>query len=186
MNAAVKSTAGSEQGEGDDFEVCWQQSKEEVSEGGGKPIPGHPRPIPAHLKIISLPLLRASCAFDCCILLIPPDLAQNLRFRAWRSFKTTNMGKQISGAESVNPMFAEECGDICAVPEEEIEPTGMNGFNCLAHINEPAFLLPPQDVVLRQVSMDKMADLVKLHHHFHNLIVSIFQLLFRHSLNSFF
>ena len=28
--------------------MCWQQSKEEVSEGGGKPIPGHPRPIPAH------------------------------------------------------------------------------------------------------------------------------------------
>merc|ERR1711974_196443 len=47
-NAAVKNTAGSEQGEGDDFEVCWQQSKEEVSEGAGKPIPGHPRPIPAH------------------------------------------------------------------------------------------------------------------------------------------
>jgi hypothetical protein len=47
-NAAVKSIAGSEQGEGDDFEVCWQQSKEEVSEGAGKPIPGHPRPIPAH------------------------------------------------------------------------------------------------------------------------------------------
>merc|ERR1711971_1312510 len=48
-NAAVKSTAGSEQGEGDDFEVCWQQSQEEDSLGGaGKPIPGHPRPIPAH------------------------------------------------------------------------------------------------------------------------------------------
>merc|ERR1712212_1316276 len=47
--AAVKSTAGSEHAEGDDFEVCWQQSKEEDSVGGaGKPIPGHPRPIPAH------------------------------------------------------------------------------------------------------------------------------------------
>merc|ERR1712203_936588 len=45
-NAAVKITAGSEQGDGDDFEVCWQQSKEEVPEG--KPIPGHPRSIPAH------------------------------------------------------------------------------------------------------------------------------------------
>ena len=32
----------------DAIQVCWQQSKEEVSEGVGKPIPGHPRPIPAH------------------------------------------------------------------------------------------------------------------------------------------
>ena len=31
-----------------------------------------------HLKIISLCLLRASCAFNCCILLISSDLAQNL------------------------------------------------------------------------------------------------------------
>merc|ERR1712083_488653 len=45
-NAAAKSNAGPEQGDRDDFEVCWQQSKEEVPEG--KPIPGHPRSIPAH------------------------------------------------------------------------------------------------------------------------------------------
>ena len=71
-------------------------------------------------------------------------------------------------------------------PEEEVEPTWMNGLNCLAHINEPALLFPPQDIVpgrckvekhtlyplrvlLRQISMDKMADLVELHHHLHNL-----------------
>ena len=62
----------------------------------------------------------------------------------------------------------------------------MNWLYCLAHINEPALLLPPQDVVpvvvqvekntlliervlLRQIGMDKMADLVELYHHLHNL-----------------
>ena len=74
------------------------------------------------------------------------------------------MGKQIPGAKSVNPAFAEECGDICAVPanlkcysgperkqkvepEEEVKPTWVNGLNCLADINKPALLFPPQDIV---------------------------------------
>merc|ERR1711973_318947 len=38
----------SEQTDGDDFEACWQQSQEEVIVGEGKPIPGHPKAVPAH------------------------------------------------------------------------------------------------------------------------------------------
>ena len=94
--------------------------------------------------------------------------AKYVVFLTWQSLQAANMGKQIPRAESVNPMFAEECGNICAVPahlrcqskdlrennwswkvepEEEVQPTWMNGLNCLAHINEPALLFPPQDVV---------------------------------------
>jgi len=47
-NAATKSGTSSEQTDGDDFEACWQQSQEEVIVGEGKPIPGHPKAVPAH------------------------------------------------------------------------------------------------------------------------------------------
>ena len=30
------------------FQACWQQSQEEVIVGEGKPIPGHPKAVPAH------------------------------------------------------------------------------------------------------------------------------------------
>ena len=34
----------------------------------------------------------------------------------WRSFEATDVGEQVSWAESLDPMFAEECRDICAIP----------------------------------------------------------------------
>ena len=60
-------------------------------------------------------------------------------------------------------------GHVGAVPEKEVQTTGMYRLHCLAHVYKPDFLLIPKDVVLRQVSMDKVADSVELLHHLHHL-----------------
>ena len=69
---------------------------------------------------------------------------------------------------------------IGAVPQKEVKTRRMYWLHCLAHIDEPSLLLIPEDVVLRQVSMDEVADGVELLHHLNHLLIGHLQILSRH------